>query len=63
MRPNGLRRYGILEPYVFSLDRTQQKGTFEFVLKIQSEHRQMISCKFPQIFGGTRDLVVFYNFF
>ena len=31
-------------------------------VKIQSEHREVISIKFPKSFRGAGDLVVFYNF-
>ena len=32
------------------------------ILKIQSEHRQVISSKFSKSFRGASDLVVFYDF-
>ena len=32
-------------------------------LKIESEHRQVISSKFPKSFRGARDLMVFYEFY
>ena len=33
------------------------------LLKIESEHLQVISSKFPKSFRGAGDLVVFYDFF
>ena len=40
----------------------QNKKEPSIFLKIQSEHRQVISSKFSKSFRGVRDLVVFYAF-